>query len=161
MSEIIKKRYVKFISISFIPIVVTTILYVNPTGVYDWYKIIWNNFLAVLPLVFALFAKKAYESKKKIWFAALSALWLLFFPNSPYMITDIKYSHLFSESVYLDYAESGTNVFAWLLVINLALCVFIGVLHGMMSLHIMHEIVKKRFGSAWGIVAVSVTILLS
>ena len=161
MSEIFKNRYVKFICLSFVPVIASTLLYVISTYAYGWLMIIWNNFLAVLPLIFALFARKAYESHKKPAFIILSALWLLFFPNAPYMITDIKYSSLFAEEVYLEYASNGSNVYAWFLVKNLALCVFIGLLHGMMSLHIMHEIVKKRFGNGVGVAAVAVTVVLS
>lgn len=161
MSEIFKNRYVKFICLSFVPVIASTLLYVISTYAYGWLMIIWNNFLAVLPLIFALFARKAYEARKKPSFIILSALWLLFFPNAPYMITDIKYSSLFAEEVYLEYASNGSNVYAWFFVINLALCVFIGLLHGMMSLHIMHEIVKKRFGNGVGVAAVAVTVMLS
>lgn len=161
MSEFFKNRYVKFICLSFVPVIASTLLYIIPTHSFGWLMIIWNNFLAVLPLIFALLARKAYESHKKPAFIILSALWLLFFPNAPYMITDIKYSSLFAEEVYLEYASNGSNVYAWFLVINLALCVFIGLLHGMMSLHIMHEIVKKRFGNGVGVAAVAVTVVLS
>ncbi len=161
MSEIFKNRYAKFICLSFVPVVASTLLYVISRHSFSWLMIIWNNFLAVLPLIFALLAKKAYESRKKPAFIILSALWLLFFPNAPYMITDIKYSCMFSEGIYMDYFANGENIFAWFLVINLALCVFIGLLHGMMSLHIMHEIVKKRFGNGVGVAAVGVTIVLS
>lgn len=161
MSEIFKNRYVKFICISFVPIVVSTTLYVIPTWAFSWFLIIWNNFLAVLPLIFALLAKKAYEAHKKPSFIIASTLWLLFFPNAPYMITDLKYTYLHSEETYLYYLTNGSNVYAWFFVINLALCVFIGLLHGMMSLNIMHNLVTKRFGKGVGVAAVSVTILLS
>ena len=89
MSEIFKNRYVKFICLSFVPVIASTLLYVISTYAYGWLMIIWNNFLAVLPLIFALLARKAYEAHKKPAFIILSALWLLFFPNAPYMITDI------------------------------------------------------------------------
>ena len=55
----------------------------------------WNLFLAVTPLFFILLAKKIYSNvafktlKSKISIFSLMLTWLLFFPNSPYIITDL------------------------------------------------------------------------
>jgi uncharacterized membrane protein len=57
----------------------------NATGSY--YFLIWNLFLAGLPLFFALFLKRLRASPQK-WYLGLM-LWLLFFPNAPYIITDL------------------------------------------------------------------------
>jgi uncharacterized membrane protein len=48
--------------------------------------LIWNLFLAFLPFVFSEFLNE----KNKNWSVfILLPLWLLFFPNAPYMITDL------------------------------------------------------------------------
>src|SRR5262249_37302324 len=53
--------------------------------------LIWNLILAWLPLVLALLALDHYrDAGGRNWrFAALTCAWLLFFPNSPYIFTDI------------------------------------------------------------------------
>ncbi len=57
----------------------------------------WNIFLALLPL---LLATAASRSRSRIRGIALSAAWLLFFPNAAYLVTDIVHlriapGHLF------------------------------------------------------------------
>jgi len=53
--------------------------------------LIWNIFLAVLPLWIATAARRATSSRKAI---ALSLLWLLVFPNAAYLVTDIVHLRL-------------------------------------------------------------------
>ncbi|UQE76924.1 DUF1361 domain-containing protein [Gordonia sp. PP30] len=48
--------------------------------------LIWNLFLAWIPLAFALaFA----VVRRRIWLLPLGLLWLAFLPNAPYLITDL------------------------------------------------------------------------
>lgn len=49
--------------------------------------LIWNLFLAWMPIIFALLAWKYKESKIKL--LGFSAAWLLFLPNAPYLVTDL------------------------------------------------------------------------
>src|SRR4051812_11496172 len=51
----------------------------------------WNLFLAWLPLVFALLACEKYQNGSgRNWrFLGLAGAWLLFFPNAPYIFTDL------------------------------------------------------------------------
>src|SRR5882672_10225111 len=53
--------------------------------------LIWNLFLAWLPLLLALLVCHRHEtSKDRGWrFLALCCGWLLFFPNAPYIVTDL------------------------------------------------------------------------
>lgn len=49
--------------------------------------LVWNLFLAMLPVLFSLYINPAARRK---WTAPIMLiLWLLFFPNSPYIITDL------------------------------------------------------------------------
>lgn len=52
--------------------------------------LIWNLFLAVLPLYFA-YRVEGEGSKRKVWLYAV--LWLLFFPNAMYITTDLFHLH--------------------------------------------------------------------
>src|ERR1043165_7155614 len=53
--------------------------------------LVWNLFLAWLPLIFALLARERYRNgARRDWrFAGLAGAWLLFFPNAPYIFTDV------------------------------------------------------------------------
>lgn len=56
------------------------------TGSLMFFFIPWNLFLAVIPLYFSF---KLLQTEKKSTAAALLMAWLLFFPNSMYIITDL------------------------------------------------------------------------
>ena len=51
----------------------------------------WNLFLAWIPLLCSIIAFRFYERKffSYVIFPPLAFLWLLFFPNSPYLVTDL------------------------------------------------------------------------
>lgn len=77
----------KLVSISLSFTLCLLIMRVIYTGeaVYLFYP--WNLFLALLPVFFSglLVKQKTFNYKSIAWFA----LWLLFLPNAPYLITDI------------------------------------------------------------------------
>jgi uncharacterized membrane protein len=108
--------------------------------------LIWNLFLAWLPLVFALLA---YEKWQNVpghhWhFLGLAAVWLLFFPNAPYIFTDLV--HL-------------TTRFAshfWVDLILILLCALTGLVLGFVSLFLMQSVARHMFGTlaSWFFVAV-------
>lgn len=55
--------------------------------------LLWNLFLALLPLAFSTLILRAQrENSPRYMHLTLSFLWLVFFPNAPYMLTD--YIHL-------------------------------------------------------------------
>lgn len=49
--------------------------------------LLWNLFLAWLPVLFALLARRNSASRLGRWL--WGGLWLLFFPNAPYLLTDL------------------------------------------------------------------------
>src|SRR3954463_11806503 len=49
--------------------------------------LVWNLFLAWIPVGFSLLAWQHKDSRKKLFLFA--CLWLLFFPNAPYLVTDL------------------------------------------------------------------------
>ncbi len=57
--------------------------------------LVWNLFLAWLPFVFALLlADVNKNSSSRVLKTVLFGAWLLFFPNSPYILTDLFHLHL-------------------------------------------------------------------
>src|SRR5216684_729243 len=61
------------------------------TGHFRYAFLAWNLFLAWLPLIFALLASEEYQNGSgRNWrFLSLAGAWLLFFPNAPYIFTDL------------------------------------------------------------------------
>ncbi|MBF8970812.1 DUF1361 domain-containing protein [Streptococcus sp. NLN76] len=57
----------------------------------------WNMFLALTALDFALFSKVT-QNRLLRWASAL--LWLLFFPNTFYMVTDLVHMHWVGDVLY-------------------------------------------------------------
>lgn len=161
MKKILTNNISKFIYISFGLVALSAVIYVIPSLDYNWLKILWNDFLAVIPLFCAMFAYKFFQDKRKAPTAIFLALWLLFFPNSPYMITDVKYSSGFDEGIYMDFATNGYNVNAWLLVFSITVAVVMGILYGMLSLYIVHTMLKKRFGKIANGAIITAVMLLS
>ncbi|MBL8079165.1 MAG: DUF1361 domain-containing protein [Anaerolineales bacterium] len=98
--------------------------------------LIWNLFLAWIPLGMAYavsFAKKRRHVLLTAPFAAF--LWLLFFPNAPYILTDLQ---------HLSRPHSGVPVWFDMLLINWF--AWTGILLGVFSLFMMHDIVRRIIG---------------
>ena len=114
----------------------------------DWHNafLIWNLFLAWLPLVFALLACDVFRSNRRTgWrLGALGGAWLLFFPNAPYIFTDV---------IHLVYRS---HRYFWVDLILILLCALIGLVLGFVSLYLMQSIVRQRYGwlAGWLFVAV-------
>lgn len=111
----------------------------------------WNLFLAWLPLLFVLLARRSHKaSLPKVITLGLLALWLLFFPNSPYIITDLLHLNGHFQGPILWYDSVLFFLFA-----------LVGLLVGLYSLKIVHQTIVKMAGIKWGWVAVLSSLLLS
>lgn len=109
--------------------------------------LVWNVLLALLPLIFAIGVKRSLNQSKKIHALVLSLLWLFFFPNAPYMITD--FIHIGGIEFYWKVAPYSsvtysTDMMAWLRVVHIGVGVLLGTLLGMLSLYIIHRVLIKR-----------------
>ena len=97
--------------------------------------LIWNLFLAWLPLVFAFWLVRVL--RRKAWSSweglTASVLWLLFLPNSFYMISD--FIHL------LDVPRVDVLYDA----VMFTSFIYTGVIIGFTSLFFVHSELKKRF----------------
>jgi uncharacterized membrane protein len=100
--------------------------------------LIWNLVLAWLPMIFALLACERYHSvSRRSWgFAGWAAAWLLFFPNSPYIFTDLI--HLTSR-FYMHF---------WVDLSLILLCAITGLVLGFVSLFLMQTVVTRMLGRA-------------
>lgn len=103
----------------------------------QYFSLIWNLFLAWIPFILAYLA---YVFSWRRWMVYLIVpaflfLWLIFFPNAPYILTDLQ--HL---------QDAPPLVAVWYDVIMLVWFSWTGMLLGVVSLYLMHEIVIRHFG---------------
>ncbi len=108
--------------------------------------LIWNLFLAWLPLGFALLASREYQANSSpSWkFRSLAVAWLLFFPNAPYIFTDL---------IHLTTRFHGHF---WVDLVLVLSCALTGLVLGFLSLFLMQGMVARTLGRAasWGFVGV-------
>jgi len=99
--------------------------------------LIWNLFLAWIPFVLAYIAYALSWKRPWLYIAipVFAFLWLIFFPNAPYILTDLQYLNRASATAPL-----------WFDVLLLIWFSWTGVLLGVVSLYLMHEIIQRNFG---------------
>lgn len=97
--------------------------------------LIWNLFLAWIPLVCALTAERV---RSRIGVLACGAAWLVFLPNAPYLLTDLVH------------IGRTTGNWFWYDLIMLLSFGLTGLLLGYVSLYAMQKLVARRFGSVMG-----------
>lgn len=102
----------------------------------DQTNLVWNLFLAWIPLVLALLLYDRHARRAGLTtLAGLGLLWLLFFPNAPYIVTDFKYlAQSTGEAFWFDGVLIGTAALT-------------GLLLGFVSLYLLHAIVRRGVGS--------------
>lgn len=99
--------------------------------------LIWNLFLAWIPFILAYIAHAV--SWRRIWLYLVipfvAFLWLIFFPNAPYMLTDLQ-----------DLARTAADAPLWYDVIIVVWCSWTAMLLGVVSLYLMQDIILRTFG---------------
>ena len=108
----------------------------------------WNLFLAWVPVVLALAAYEFARRGLGLVATAVGVVWLLFFPNAPYMLTD--FIHLQeSATTPLWYDGLMLSAFAWT-----------ALLLGFVSLYLMQAVWRRAAGAAAGWLGVVVALAL-
>lgn len=103
--------------------------------------LIWNLFLAWIPFMLAYFAHAVSWRRASLYLIipVIAFLWLIFFPNAPYMLTDLQ-----------DLARRATGAPLWYDVIIVVWCSWTGMLLGVISLYLMQDIILRSFGRLAG-----------
>jgi uncharacterized membrane protein len=103
--------------------------------------LLWNLILAWVPFVFAALAYALANARKRILYLLIvvsAVVWLVFFPNAPYVLTDFQHlSRVSSDQIPVWYDVILLIWFAWT-----------ALLLGMVSLYFMQEIVARMLGTA-------------
>ncbi|MGE4178109.1 MAG: DUF1361 domain-containing protein [Thermoleophilia bacterium] len=94
----------------------------------------WNLFLAWIPLVLAMLLPATLAGARRRALAVpLLALWLLFLPNAPYLVTDL---------IHLDGRPAGSPAIDLVMFPAFAAT---GLLIGVLALHLVHvEVARER-----------------
>lgn len=123
--------------------------YRNQDATYSY--LIWNLFLAWLPLLFSI--RLVVVLRDKLWSSwealGLSILWILFLPNSFYMISD--FIHI-QELQHTDIVADALMFTSF---------IFTGVVLGFSSLYLIHLQLKKRFSPNISAFWIALTLLAS
>ena len=102
--------------------------------------LVWNLLLAWIPFALAVYV---YDGRRRggrgplLW--AAGALWLVFFPNAPYIVTDFKW------------LRDWTGAPIWYDVVLVAAAAWCGLMLGFISLYLMQSVVRRSIGAvkAW------------
>lgn len=121
--------------------------YVSTNNI-TYFYLAWNMFLAWIPLIIIkIWEVRLLQKPLKKWKSVIMfGLWLLFFPNAPYIITDLI--HL----------NNRFHPSSWSDILMLFTCAFTGLIVGLYSLHITHNLLNRFFNKfvAWSIVSFSI-----
>lgn len=100
--------------------------------------LVWNLFLAALPIPLALAVDWAWRHGRTALGVGFWVAWLLVFPNSPYLVTDL---------IHLRERPPTPLWFDALILVSAAVA---GLLAGFVSLHLVQAAVARRRGERWG-----------
>lgn len=118
------------------------------TSSYLYLSLLWNLALAWVPMIatFLIFWIERQHLSSPLGKALIFLTWFFFFPNAPYIITDL---------IHLT-PRFGIPVWYDLMVI--VFCAWTGLALAFGSLYLMQQIVCTRFGAGYGWLLVALTI---
>lgn len=132
------------VSISFTMLLLLTRFFYTRELTYGFY--IWNTFLAVLPLLFSRSLIRLSSCNLKA--IILLACWLAFFPNAPYIITD------------LFHYEEKPPVPKWFDLLLVTTAAWNGLLLGIVSLMQIEQFLSRHLKEKWVKILVGVSFML-
>lgn len=101
------------------------------TGLAQYQFLVWNLFLAAIPLFWSR-RLSASQTAARFWGCAF--LWLLFFPNAPYVVTDLIHLH----------RKSHPAIPVWYDVGMLGNFAAVALIFGLVSLRQVHSALEQR-----------------
>jgi len=110
-------------------------------------NLVFNLLLAWIPFILSyIIYVMSWKRSLLYFFLPITAfLWLIFFPNAPYILTDLQHLSHQTASAPLWYDVIVMIWFSWT-----------GLLLGLVSLYLMHDIVQRKYGRTIGWVFVFV-----
>jgi uncharacterized membrane protein len=147
-----RRRLATVLSLAALSAFVVVLLAARMTysGSVTYGNLVWNLFLAWIPFVLAI---AVYDGSRRgasrVSLLAGGGLWLLFFPNAPYIVTDLQW------------LRDWQGAPIWFDVVLVSTAAWTGLLLGFASLYLMQAVVRKAAGAvnAWllalGVLALS------
>lgn len=113
--------------------------------------IIWNIILALVPFYISFYLLKYFknEGKSKAIYVLGMLFWILFFPNAPYLITD------------LIHVGESVGVPLWFDSLALFCSAWVGIMLAIYSLSFIEEILLAKFSKKFSNFLIVVAIILS
>ncbi|GIO86639.1 hypothetical protein J25TS5_35710 [Paenibacillus faecis] len=126
--------------------------------------LVWNTFLAWIPAGLAVLLDLASLMRRSVLKSAMvlfiGLLWLFFYPNAAYMVTDLL--HPFARFPISGAGRFWSDMLFWDHLYTVLFTALLGLALGTVSLASVHGLVRRWLGSAAGwIFAVSVLLLSS
>ncbi len=123
------------------------------TGKYSFLFLVWNLFLAWIPFVISLtmyfISHTGMKRIGRIFIPPFFVLWLVFFPNAPYMITDL-----------IHFNNKGSFI-VWFDLIVYAVFILTGFFLGFLSLYIVNRLLEKIMNRLSALAVVMSILLIS
>ncbi len=147
MKRTVQRNIIVLIAVSLINLLILFIRNrVTDDTTYNF--LLFNLFLGFLPLLFA-FILYQFSAKFKTWMVmAGSFIWLLFYPNAPYMLTDFIHVN----------AQSTSVIYDALIIFSISI---LSLFYGFYSLKIIHLIWYSRYNRKVANAVILFSILLS
>lgn len=111
--------------------------------------LVWNLFLGFLPLLVTGLMFFFQHKINNFIFILCSFMWLLFYPNAPYMISDLIHVQGISSESHLLYDT--------LIIFSVAM---LSVFYGFYSSYIIHGLLKNKIGKKWAAIIIGVSLVL-
>ena len=119
------------------------------TGRFTFLFLVWNLFLAIIPFALSTMLGTAKGPLRARMLVPVGAAWLLFFPNAPYILTDLF--HL----------DTRPGVPLWYDLALILSCAWNGLMLAYASLSDMQRLVQLRLGTGVSWAFATVALLLS
>ena len=125
-----------FLFLSLLFSIILLIIRIKVTHSFFYLFLIWNLFLAAIPLIITVFISNNNRfSDQKIIFLISFIIWLLFLPNAPYIITDFLHFKWETKMPY------------WFDVLMLTTFALNGLILGLKSMMQMQELLAKHLST--------------
>ncbi len=138
-----------------IPLVISTVCCVALllirniiVGNKDYNFLLWNLFLAIIPFIIAFLLESNYKKFNKLTLLLGGFFWLLFYPNAPYMVSDLIHVNKTSSIVLYD----------TLIIFSLST---LALFFGFYSLKLIYIVIKKSRNHKFALSIMCFSILLS
>ncbi len=126
----------------------------------DGNGLVWNCFLALVSFALYCIFRYFWTKKKPFIYVFLFPLWIIFLPNTFYMLTDIKYLSQFDINTFAYPVESATNWRSWLYLFAIVDSVMTGCAYGIIALTDFEETVLTKLNRVLKEIIIGVVMLL-